>query len=137
MRQRHRRRFPKTVQKAELDYAQAKANLDLNQSIVNSRKQLFAEGAIPGRDLDTAQAALVQAQAAYDTAAKHLESMKTSAARLRSSRRRASSHRPKANTRAPKRRSATLRFAAPSTASSPTGRSMPAKPRPPARRCSP
>lgn len=66
---------PEDVQKAELDYAQAKANLDLNTSIVNSRKQLFAEGAIPGRDLDTAQAALVQAQAAYDTAAKHLESM--------------------------------------------------------------
>src|SRR5579863_5231696 len=67
---------PEDVQKAELDYAQAKANLDLNTSIVNSRKQLFAEGAIPGRDLDTAQAALVQAQAAYDSAAKHLESMK-------------------------------------------------------------
>ena len=67
---------PEDVQKAELDFAQAKANLDLNQSIVNSRNQLFAEGAIPGRDLDTAQAALVQAQAAYDTAAKHLESMK-------------------------------------------------------------
>ena len=66
---------PEDVQKAELDYAQAKANLDLNTSIVNSRKQLFAEGAIPGRDLDTAQAALVQAQAAYDTASKHLESM--------------------------------------------------------------
>jgi multidrug efflux pump subunit AcrA (membrane-fusion protein) len=66
---------PEDAQKAELDYAQAKANLDLNASIVNSRKQLFAEGAIPGRDLDTAQAALVQAQAAYDTAAKHLESM--------------------------------------------------------------
>jgi HlyD family secretion protein len=67
---------PEDVQKAELDYAQAKANLDLNTSIVNSRKQLFAQGAIPGRDLDTAQAALVQAQAAYDSAAKHLESMK-------------------------------------------------------------
>jgi HlyD family secretion protein len=67
---------PEDAQKAELDYAQAKANLDLNTSIVNSRKQLFAEGAIPGRDLDTAQAALVQAQAAYDSAAKHLESMK-------------------------------------------------------------
>jgi multidrug efflux pump subunit AcrA (membrane-fusion protein) len=67
---------PEDAQKAELDYAQAKANLDLNSSIVNSRKQLFAEGAIPGRDLDTAQAALVQAQAAYDAAAKHLESMK-------------------------------------------------------------
>jgi multidrug efflux pump subunit AcrA (membrane-fusion protein) len=67
---------PEDAQKAELDFAQAKANLDLNQSIVNSRKQLFAEGAIPGRDLDTAQAALVQAQAAYDSAAKHLESVK-------------------------------------------------------------
>jgi multidrug efflux pump subunit AcrA (membrane-fusion protein) len=70
-----RAQVPEDVQKAELDYAQAKANLDLNQSIVNSRKQLFAEGAIPGRDLDTAQAALVQAQAAFDTANKHLESM--------------------------------------------------------------
>ncbi|HEY2860522.1 MAG TPA: efflux RND transporter periplasmic adaptor subunit [Terracidiphilus sp.] len=67
---------PEDEQKAELDYAQAKANLDLNQSIVNSRKQLFAEGAIPGRDLDTAQAALVQAQAAYDTSNTHLQSMK-------------------------------------------------------------
>ncbi len=67
---------PEDTQKAELDVAQAKANLDLNLSIVKSRKQLFAEGAIPGRDLDTAQAALVQAQAAYDAAAKHLESMR-------------------------------------------------------------
>jgi HlyD family secretion protein len=67
---------PEDAQKAELDYAQAKANLDLNTSIVSSRKQLFAEGAVPGRDLDTAQAALVQAQAAFDAAAKHLESMK-------------------------------------------------------------
>ncbi|QNI32947.1 efflux RND transporter periplasmic adaptor subunit [Alloacidobacterium dinghuense] len=68
---------PEDYQKAELDFTQAKANLELNQSIVNSRKQLFAEGAIPGRDLDTAVAALVQAQAAYDTTKKHLESMTT------------------------------------------------------------
>src|SRR5579863_9013253 len=67
---------PEDAQKAELDFAQAKANLELNQSIVKSRKQLFAEGAIPGRDLDTAYAALVQAQAAYDAAAKHLESVR-------------------------------------------------------------
>ena len=67
---------PEDAQKAELDYAQAKANLDLNNSIVNARKQLFAQGAIAGRDLDTAIAAQVQAQAAYDSAAKHLESMK-------------------------------------------------------------
>ena len=68
---------PEEYQKAQLDFDQAEANLKLNQSIVNARKQLFAEGAIPGRDLDTAEAALVQAQAAYDTAAKHLESQKS------------------------------------------------------------
>ena len=66
---------PEDTLKAESDVAQAKANLDLNLSIVKARKQLFAEGAIPGRDLDTAQAALVQAQAAYDAAAKHLDSV--------------------------------------------------------------
>lgn len=68
---------PEDTLKAESDLASAKANLELNQSIVNSRKQLFAEGAIPGRDLDTAQATLVQAQAAYDAAAKHLESLRS------------------------------------------------------------
>jgi HlyD family secretion protein len=66
---------PEEQQRAELDLAQAKANLDLNLEIVKSRKQLFAEGAIPGRDLDTAQAALVQAQGAYDAAEKHLAAL--------------------------------------------------------------
>lgn len=70
-----RAQVPEDLQKAQLDLAQATANLNLNQSIVNGRKQLFAEGAIPGRDLDTATAALVQAQAAYDTAKKHLDSV--------------------------------------------------------------
>lgn len=68
---------PEEYQKAELDLAQAKATLDLDQSIVNSRRQLFAQGAIPGRDLDTAIATLVQAQAAYDTAKKHLEGVQS------------------------------------------------------------
>jgi len=68
---------PEDTLKAESDVAQAKANLDLNLSIAKSRKQLFAEGAIPGRDLDTANAALVQAQAAYDAAAKHLDSVRS------------------------------------------------------------
>jgi HlyD family secretion protein len=67
---------PEDQLKAESDLAQAKANLDLNQGIVNSRMQLFTEGAIPGRDLDTAQASLVQSRAIYDSAAKHLESMR-------------------------------------------------------------
>jgi multidrug efflux pump subunit AcrA (membrane-fusion protein) len=65
-------RVPQETQKAELDLAQAKATLALDQSIVDSRKQLFEQGAVPGRDLDTAQATLVQAQAAYDSASKQL-----------------------------------------------------------------
>lgn len=68
---------PEDYQKAQLDVAQAKATLDLDQSIVNSRKELFKQGAIPGRDLDTAKATLVQAQAAYDTASKHLQSFQS------------------------------------------------------------
>ena len=67
---------PEDYQKAEQDVAQTKANLDLQQSIVNARTTLFAQGAIPGRDLDTAKASLVQAQAAYDIAAQHLASQK-------------------------------------------------------------
>jgi RND family efflux transporter MFP subunit len=66
---------PEDTEKAKSDLAQARANLDLNLQIVKSRKQLFAEGAIPGRDLDTAQAALVQAQTAYDVAEQHLAAL--------------------------------------------------------------
>lgn len=64
---------PEDLQKAQLDLAQAKANLTLNQQIVESRKKLFAEGAIPGHDLDTAQAALVQAQANFELAQQHFQ----------------------------------------------------------------
>ncbi len=64
---------PADYTRAKLDLAQAKSTLDLNQSIANSRTQLFAEGAIPGRDLDTAKATLVQSQAAYDIARQAFE----------------------------------------------------------------
>ncbi len=67
---------PEDYRKAELDLAQAKAQLDLQKQIVASRKKLLADGAIPGRDYDTAAAALVQAQAAYDVAQNHLDSLK-------------------------------------------------------------
>jgi HlyD family secretion protein len=67
---------PEDYRKAELDVAQAKAQLDLQKQIVAARQKLFAEGAIPGRDYDTAAAALVQAQATYDVAQNHLDSLK-------------------------------------------------------------
>jgi HlyD family secretion protein len=68
---------PEDLTRARLDLAQAKATLDLNQSIVNARNELFTQGAIPGRDLDTAKATLVQSQAAYDIAKQHLQSIES------------------------------------------------------------
>ncbi len=67
---------PEDYRKAELDVAQAKAQLDLQQQIVDARRKLFAEGAIPGRDYDSSAAALVQARATYDVARNHLDSLK-------------------------------------------------------------
>jgi HlyD family secretion protein len=67
---------PEDYTKANLDLVQAKGALDLAQSIVTARTSLFTQGAIPGRDLDTAKASLVQAQAAYDIAKQHFDSVK-------------------------------------------------------------
>jgi HlyD family secretion protein len=67
---------PEDYHKAELDLAQAKAQLELQKQIAAARQKLLAEGAIPGRDYDTAVAALVQAQAAFDVAQNHLDSLK-------------------------------------------------------------
>ena len=64
--------IPENVQKAQLDVDQAKANLDVANRTADERKRLLREGAIAGRDTDTAIAAAVQAQASYDTAVKHL-----------------------------------------------------------------
>ena len=63
------------LQKARLDLAQAKANLDVAQNVFNARENLLKEGAAPRRDFETAEAALVQAKAAYDIAEQHLNSL--------------------------------------------------------------
>jgi len=60
--------IPADYQTASLGVEQAKANLDVAQQVYNSRASLFKQGAIPGREVDTAEASLVQAQSAYDIA---------------------------------------------------------------------
>lgn len=65
--------IPEDVQKAQLDVDQAKANLEVANRTAEERKRLLAQGAIAGRDVDTAIAAAVQAQAMYDNAVKHLQ----------------------------------------------------------------
>jgi RND family efflux transporter MFP subunit len=63
------------LQKARLELAQAKANLEVAQNVFNARENLLKEGAVPRRDFETAQAGLVQAKAAYDIAEQHLNSL--------------------------------------------------------------
>jgi RND family efflux transporter MFP subunit len=67
--------IPEDRQKAQLDMEQAKANLDVAKSVVDARKNLLAQGAIPQRDYDTAYAGYVQVKAAYDIAEHHLTSL--------------------------------------------------------------
>jgi HlyD family secretion protein len=63
-----RQQVPQQQTQARLDLEQAKAALDLQQSILAARTSLLAEGAIPGRDVDTQRANVQQAQAAYELA---------------------------------------------------------------------
>jgi len=63
---------PEELQKAEGDAATAKQNLDAQQKLFDSRDALFQQGAIPRKDLDASRVALVQAQAQYEQAKKHL-----------------------------------------------------------------
>lgn len=69
---------PEELQKAELDTQAAKENLDAQQKIYDSRKNLFDQGAVPRKDLDAAAVALVQARAQYSESEKHLVGLKAS-----------------------------------------------------------
>ena len=66
---------PEETERSRLDVAQAQATRDLDASIVRDRQKLFEQGAIAGRELDTAHATLVQAQATLDVAQQHLSSL--------------------------------------------------------------
>ena len=59
---------PQETTQARLDLKQSKATLDLNQSILTAREKLFAQGAVPGRDVDMAKQTVLQSQAAFDIA---------------------------------------------------------------------
>src|SRR4030095_2572866 len=66
---------PEQIQKAELDAASAKSAQDAQQKIYDSRKELFEQGALPRRDLDSAQVSLVQARSQYQQAQKQLDDL--------------------------------------------------------------
>lgn len=64
--------IPQQIQKAELDAASAKSAFDAQEKIYNSRKELFQQGAIPRRELDAAEVAVVAARSQNEQAQKQL-----------------------------------------------------------------
>jgi HlyD family secretion protein len=68
--------LPQQIQKAELDAASAKAAFDAQQKVYDSRKELFQQGAIPRRDLDSAEVAFLQARSQNEQAQKQLADLK-------------------------------------------------------------
>jgi multidrug efflux pump subunit AcrA (membrane-fusion protein) len=72
--------IPEDLKKAEGEVADTKAAHDVAQRTYQERKKLFEQGALSGRDADTAYAAEVAAKSAYEQAEKHLEAVKKTTA---------------------------------------------------------
>lgn len=68
--------LPQELQKATLDASVAKSALDAQQKVYDSRKNLFDQGALPRRDLDSAEVALAQARGQYEIAQRQLDDLR-------------------------------------------------------------
>jgi len=64
--------LPQQIQKAQLDAASAKSAFEAADKVYNSRKDLFEQGALPRRELDAAEVALVAARSQNEQAQKQL-----------------------------------------------------------------
>jgi HlyD family secretion protein len=64
--------LPQQIQKAELDAVAARAAYDAQKKIYDARKGLFDQGALPRRDLDSAEVALAQARSQNEQAQRQL-----------------------------------------------------------------
>ncbi len=64
--------LPQQIQKAELDAVAAKSNFDAQQKVYESRKELFQQGAIPRKDMDSAEVAFLQARSQNEQVQKQL-----------------------------------------------------------------
>jgi HlyD family secretion protein len=64
--------LPQQLQKAQLDAASAKSAYEAAEKVYNSRKDLFQQGALPRRELDAAEVALVAARSQNEQAQKQL-----------------------------------------------------------------
>lgn len=67
--------LPQELQKARLDEQAAKQQFDAAQKVYDSRKDLFAQGALPRKEFDQAGVDLTNAGNQYEIAQKHLQSL--------------------------------------------------------------
>jgi len=67
--------LPQELQKAKLDAQAARQQLDAAQKIYDSRKDLFAQGALPRKELDQAGVELTSARNQHEIAQKRLEAL--------------------------------------------------------------
>lgn len=68
--------LPQQIQKAQLDAETAKSAFGAQQKVYESRKELFQQGAIPRRDLDSAEVAFLQARSQNEQSQKLLADLK-------------------------------------------------------------
>src|SRR5204863_1037781 len=68
---------PDELVKAQQDVQAAKRSMEAAQTLLQSREQLYKEGALARRLVDEAAVAYAQARGQYETAQKHLESLQS------------------------------------------------------------
>jgi HlyD family secretion protein len=68
--------LPQQIQKAELEAVAAKSAFEAQQKVYDSRKELFQQGAVPRRELDSAEVALLQARSQNEQAQKQLADLR-------------------------------------------------------------
>ena len=114
--------LPQQIQKAQLDAESAKSAFDAAEKVYNSRKDLFQQGALPRRELDAAEVALVAARSQNEQAQKQLADLQRVGKEqaLKSAQGQTTSRR-KVSTAQRRRSSAIRRLRAPSTEWSRTG----------------
>jgi HlyD family secretion protein len=67
--------LPEELNKAQTEVQSAKEALDAAQKLLESRKALFEQGALPRRQVDEANVAYVQARSQNEVAKKHLDAL--------------------------------------------------------------
>lgn len=68
---------PEAVVKAQTDLEAASQSRDAAKKVLDSRQQLFKEGALPGKQVDEAQVAYAQALGQYKAADEHLKTLQS------------------------------------------------------------